>query len=182
MWNLLLNEDETMITDSVREFLSSELPIERLRPQAAPTDVKRTHNNMVELGWFGVGLPESVGGTGLGLVEEMLIQRECGRNLVSPTVLATTLAAHVAVHANNLDVARDIITGKLSSALALLETPESDTKDPLAMALDWNGDDLLLLWNKNGMGLFDNTAVNTVATAECLEFTLTCIIQTHQFQ
>ena len=38
MWDLLLNEDETLIADSVREFLAAELPIERLRPDAADLD------------------------------------------------------------------------------------------------------------------------------------------------
>jgi alkylation response protein AidB-like acyl-CoA dehydrogenase len=88
MWNLLLNEDERMIADSVREYLARELPIERLRPKAAGVDLAQLRAEMVGLGWFAVGLPEEAGGSGLGLVEEMLVQRECGRYLVSPGVLA----------------------------------------------------------------------------------------------
>ena len=57
MWDLLQNEDEAMIADSVREFLQSELPLERLRPRGAlPVDSARVRVGMVELGWFGGGL------------------------------------------------------------------------------------------------------------------------------
>jgi alkylation response protein AidB-like acyl-CoA dehydrogenase len=96
MWHLIPSDDEAMIADSVREFLAAEQPLERLRPNARPRDA---WSQMVELGWFGVGLPEAAGGAGMGLVAEALIQRECGRYLVSPSVLARVLAGHVAWHA-----------------------------------------------------------------------------------
>ena len=117
MWNLLLNEDQTMIADSVSAYLARELPIERLRPKAAPRDLAQIRADMVEHGWFGVGLPEAVGGSGLGLVEEMLVQRECGRFLVTPSMLATVLGAHAAYHANDTDLASNMIAGKASAAL-----------------------------------------------------------------
>ena len=79
MWDLLLSDDEAMIADSLRDYLAGELPIERLRPGASPADPAKLHAGMAALGWFGVGLPEAMGGSGLRLVEEMLVQRECGR-------------------------------------------------------------------------------------------------------
>ena len=74
MWDLILNDEQAMIAESVRAYLARELPIERLRPKAPPRDAASVRNGMVELGWFGIGLPESAGGTGLGLVEEILVQ------------------------------------------------------------------------------------------------------------
>ncbi|MGE0386845.1 MAG: acyl-CoA dehydrogenase family protein, partial [Gammaproteobacteria bacterium] len=65
MWNLLIDEEQTMIADSVREYLARELPVDRYRPKAAPRDAARARAGMVELGWFGLGLPERVGGSGL---------------------------------------------------------------------------------------------------------------------
>ena len=53
MWNLLLNDEQAMIADSGTRYLARELPIERLRPKAAPRDIARIRADMVEHGWFG---------------------------------------------------------------------------------------------------------------------------------
>ncbi len=173
MWNIHLNDDETMIADSVREFLSSELPIERLRPNGAPVDQAKVRSEIHQLGWIGIGLPESVGGSGLGLVEEMLIQREYGRYLVSPSLMATVLAAHVAIHAGEAELARELIAGTTSAALAIAASPEAPADPCAAYALDWNGSELLLFWNEEGMGLFDASAFAGAVVAECLDDSLT---------
>jgi alkylation response protein AidB-like acyl-CoA dehydrogenase len=173
MWNLLLNEDERMIADSVNAYLARELPIERLRPKAAPRDLARIRADMVEHGWFGVGLPEAVGGSGLGLVEEMLVQRECGRFLVTPSVLATVLAAHVAYHSGDADLAARMIAGKASAALALLAAPDPGADPAPAYAFDWTQEDFLLFWNDAGMGVYDAASFAQAKLDECLDDSVT---------
>ena len=173
MWNLMLNDDETMIADSVNAYLARELPIERLRPKAAPRDLARVRADMVEHGWFGVGLPEAVGGSGLGLVEEMLVQRECGRFLVTPSVLATVLAAHVAYHGGDTDLAARMISGKASAALALLSAPDQGDDLVPAYAFDCNHGDFLLFWNDEGMGVFDAGSLEQAKADECLDDSVT---------
>lgn len=172
MWDMLMNEDETMIAHSVRDYLASELPIERLRPRAVPVDLAAVRQGMVGLGWFGVGLPEQIGGGGLGLVEEMLVQRECGRYLVSPSVLATVVAAHVAFHAGDTDLASSLIAGRASAAPAILVASNATEASP-AFALDWNEGDLLLVWNDKGMGLFESTALTDRMPDQCLDESVT---------
>jgi alkylation response protein AidB-like acyl-CoA dehydrogenase len=173
MWDLLQNEDEAMVVGSVREFLQGELPIERLRPRGAPSvDAERARTGMVELGWFGVGLPEEVGGSGLGLVEEMLIQRECGRFLASPSVLATTLAGHVALQAGDMELAAAIVAGEVSASLGMLVS-RSWPEPAAAFAFDWNGSDPLLVWNDMGMGLFDASAFSDATVEPCLDDSVT---------
>ncbi|TAK98543.1 MAG: acyl-CoA dehydrogenase [Rhodospirillaceae bacterium] len=169
MWELLLNEDEAMIADSVREYLSRELPIDRLQPKAAPRDLNQVRAGMVDLGWFGVGLPEEVGGSGLGLVEEMLVQRECGRFLVSPSVLATVLGAHVAFQAGDKALAGDLVAGKTSVAFAILTGTDSKATSSAAYVFDWNGSDPLLVWNDEGMGLFDAAGFTNAKPDDCLD-------------
>jgi alkylation response protein AidB-like acyl-CoA dehydrogenase len=168
MWDLLMNEDETMIADSVRDYLARELPIERLRPKAASVDLGAVRAGMAELGWIGVGLPEQVGGAGLGLVEEMLVQRECGRYLVSPSAFATVLGAHVAFQAGDTGLAGDLVAGKISAALAIVAAPKA-TDPSAAFAFDWNGADPLLVWNDDGMGLFDAAAFTEYRHDRCLD-------------
>jgi len=107
------------------------------------------------LGWFGVGFSEAVGGAGLGLVEEMLLQRECGRYLVSPSVLATVLGAHVAVQSGDTVLAGAFIAGERSVALAIPVGQQQRNGQAPIYALDWNKSDQLLIWNESGMGLFE---------------------------
>lgn len=127
---------------------------------------------LAELGWLGVGLPEAVGGAGLGLVAEALIQRECGRYLVSPMVLATVLAGHVAFHAGDEGFAGDLATGKLPVALAIDAEPEGQGAERAAIAFDWNGSGPLLFWNDQGMALFDASALADPQAEDCLDNSL----------
>ncbi len=173
MWDLLLNDDQAMIADTVREYLAGELPIERLRPNAPPTDLVKAREGMAELGWFGVGLPEAVGGSGMGLAEEMLIQRECGRNMVSPSMLAAVLAGHVAFHAGDTGLAGELTAGKLPVSLVLDAAPEAKGGDRSALAFDWSGNELLLFWNDAGMGLFDASALADAGLEQCLDDSVT---------
>ena len=169
MWDLLPTGDDAMIAEAAREYLSGELPIERLRPNAPPVDLEKVRAGISELGWIGVGLPQSVGGSELGLVEESLIQRECGRFLASPSILASVLGAHVAHHAGEPALTSAMIGGETSAALALLSRPEAVAHASPVYAFDWNGRDLLLLWNDDGMGLFDADAFRDAASVECLD-------------
>jgi alkylation response protein AidB-like acyl-CoA dehydrogenase len=171
MLDLLLNEDESMIVDSLREYLTRELPIERLRPKAPPVDVARALSGMVELGWLGIGVPEDVGGAGLGLVEEMLIQRECGRQLVTPAVLANVLGAHVALQAGDKALARQLVGGEIWAALAVPATSQP-APDGTVYSFDWNEHGPLLLWTDTGMGLFDASALAAARPDECLDDSL----------
>jgi alkylation response protein AidB-like acyl-CoA dehydrogenase len=168
MWNLLLNEDERMIADSVREYLARELPIERLRPKAPAVKLDQVRAEMVELGWFGVGLPEEAGGSGLGLVEEMLIQRECGRYLVSPSMPAAVLAAHVAHHAGDTGLAQALVAGEARAALGIVPATGGDPRP--VYALDWTEGELVVAWDETGMGLYE---VSGLAADECLDDSVT---------
>lgn len=167
--DLLLNDEETLIVESAREFLSRELPLERLRPKAAPRDLARVRSEMAGLGWFGLGLPESVGGAGQRLVEEMLLQRECGRYLVSPSVLANVLGAHATFHAGREDLAKELVAGRRSVALAITSGWQSSGDRIPIYALDWNPGDVLLYWSDDGMGLFGAEAFAAVHPDACLD-------------
>jgi alkylation response protein AidB-like acyl-CoA dehydrogenase len=172
MWELQLSEEQAMIAEAVRDYLASELPLERLRPKAAPRDLAEVHRGMAELGWFGLGLAEAAGGSGLGLVEEMLIQRECGRYLVSPSVLATVLGAHVALLAGDAALATELAAGEASAALAVPAT-EPSLDRAKAYAFDWRPGELLLAWTEAGMGLFPAESFGEVLLHDSLDESVT---------
>jgi alkylation response protein AidB-like acyl-CoA dehydrogenase len=170
MYDLLPSDDETMIATSVREFLEAELAIERLRPGAKPVESGTVWQRMADLGWFGAGLPESAGGLGMSISAELLIQRECGRYLVSPNVLATTLAGHVAHHAGDGALAASLASGTVTAALAMDAAPSADGGRRDVLAIDRAGAQMLLYWSDSGMGLF---VLPEMAKAPCIDDTLT---------
>jgi alkylation response protein AidB-like acyl-CoA dehydrogenase len=95
--NLLPTAEQREMVDSLSGFLRARAPVSRLRPPA-----KQTGNSdhllfreLGDLGLWGCGLPESVGGIGLSAAEESLLYRELGRHLLSPAIFALTLGAHL---------------------------------------------------------------------------------------
>lgn len=159
MYKLLINEDQSQIVESVRGFLATELPIERWRPavngDASSNGSANGHNDsnethywaqMAELGWFGLGVSEEAGGVGFGFAEEVLLMRECGRQLTSPSVMATILGAHVAVAGGNTELAQRLISGEQRIAMTL-EAPlcEEDADSCQVYLFDHQPDDLVLV-------------------------------------
>ncbi|MBX3529078.1 MAG: acyl-CoA/acyl-ACP dehydrogenase [Rhizobiaceae bacterium] len=112
MIDLGVNDDQRQMVEGAVALLAEHAPVARLRPSGKPVD---PHRAIAEWGWFGVGLPEARGGLGLGVAEEMLLAFEAGRHLLSPSVAATTLAAHLAPE----DVLAALLTGEARAALAL---------------------------------------------------------------
>jgi alkylation response protein AidB-like acyl-CoA dehydrogenase len=170
VWNLLPGEDERMIAATVRDFLAAEQPLERLRPGAQPADA---WPKMAGLGWPGAGLPEAAGGSAMGLVAEALIQRECGRYLVTPSMLATMLAGHVAWRAGDLALARDFATGQSRAVLVIDAEPEREIGERAVLAFDYDAATPLLYWNDRGAGLFAPDAASTLQAQACFDESLT---------
>jgi alkylation response protein AidB-like acyl-CoA dehydrogenase len=114
MIDLSLSEDQIQTVEAVVSLLDEHSPVSRLRPGEANRDA---HLKLAAWGWFGVGVPEDRNGLGLGVVEEALLHFEAGRYLLSPSVLATTLAARLCP----ADLSADLLMGKTRAALALAD-------------------------------------------------------------
>lgn len=173
MYDLLLSDDEAMIAGSVRDFLEAELPLARLRPDAKLLDAGAVWRGMAGLGWLGVALPEQAGGSGLGIVEEALIQRECGRYLVSPGVLATMLAGHVALHAGDAGLAAAFAAGDAAAALIIDAAPAVMDRERDVLAIDRKPDAWLLYWNDDGMGLFEPSCLREATEGDPFDDSVT---------
>jgi alkylation response protein AidB-like acyl-CoA dehydrogenase len=89
------NQEQLEIVGAVDDALTELLPITRLH--ASSEEAAETWAQLDALGSFSMTLPESAGGSGLGAAEEALIVVGMGRQLASPTVLATLGAAHAGV-------------------------------------------------------------------------------------
>ena len=96
---LYLNDDQTMLRDSAREFLRSEAPVGHLR-KLRDDDCQDGFRHALwkqfaEMGFTGILIGEDDGGLGLGHVEAGVVLEEVGRNL-SPSPFLTTAIAGVA--------------------------------------------------------------------------------------
>lgn len=87
------NPEQLELGGSIDESLAALLPLSRLH--ASHQEDSATWTSLEEIGIFGIGVSEELGGSGLGAVEEALIVMGLGRRLASPGVLATIGAVHV---------------------------------------------------------------------------------------
>jgi len=159
--DFLPTPDQSQIVDACRQFLAQELPLERLQHRF---DDRRLWPGLGELGWFGIGVDAQHGGSGMTLLEEMLVCIEAGRHLVSPALLASLLGAHLAAACGGADLAQPIIAGARTVALAL---PLGDCRVSAAAlsgelyVFDGAGSDALLVVTPDGAALLANTDAGT---------------------
>jgi alkylation response protein AidB-like acyl-CoA dehydrogenase len=89
-----LSEDQREIQRTARELLAARATPERVRAHAeARRPDQALWEELRELGWLGIALPERYGGQGLGCVELSILCEEMGRSLAPVPFLTTVLAS-----------------------------------------------------------------------------------------
>jgi alkylation response protein AidB-like acyl-CoA dehydrogenase len=89
-----LNDEQQQIKRTANEFIASRYKPERIR-ELTETEVgfeESDWQEMVELGWPGLALPEEYGGQGLGIVELAAVFEEMGYGLAPSPLLSNTVA------------------------------------------------------------------------------------------
>lgn len=129
---LVLNEDQNMLKDSAKSFCADNTPISQLRGLRDANDEsgfdRGTWQQMVELGWTGITVPEEFGGLGFGYMGLGVVMEECGRTLTASPLFATAvLGTSAIVHGGSQEqkgeLLGQVVAGELLMALALEETP-----------------------------------------------------------
>jgi alkylation response protein AidB-like acyl-CoA dehydrogenase len=116
--DLDLSLDQRQIVQAIDDVLADKFPLARFRQARGGDHDHAMLPALAALGWLGLGVEERHGGAGLGPVEEVLLFRALGRHLVSPGVLAGSLAIHLALTAGNTGLAGDIMAGRSRACLA----------------------------------------------------------------
>jgi alkylation response protein AidB-like acyl-CoA dehydrogenase len=128
---LVLTDEQNMLRDNARGFLSKNAPIAHLRQLRDSRDVNGFSPSLwqefVAMGWAGILIPQDHGGLGLGHVEAGIVMEELGRTLTPSPFLATAiLGASAITHFGNETQKRDhlprIAAGELIATLAVDET------------------------------------------------------------
>ena len=128
---LVLNEEQSMLKDAAKDFCTNNTPITQMRRLRDDKDEsgfdRDTWNQMVELGWAGITIPEDFGGLGFGYMGMGVVMEECGRTLACSPLLATAVGASAIVACGSDDQKSSLLPqvagGELLLALALEETP-----------------------------------------------------------
>jgi alkylation response protein AidB-like acyl-CoA dehydrogenase len=123
---LKLSEEQAMLLDVAREFCRDKSPIAEVRSQLASEAgySDSTWQEMVALGWTGIALPESSGGSGLGIASVVPVAEAMGRALLGTPLISTTLAGQLILRAAGADRFDDVlaeIVGGAPATVALLE-------------------------------------------------------------
>jgi alkylation response protein AidB-like acyl-CoA dehydrogenase len=126
--DLGLSEEQQLLRESARDFLERECPIALVRGQMDPDAEfpKALWDQMVELGWIGLIVPEEHGGSGLGFVDAAVLLEELGRVLCPAPFLSTAIIGAVALQsaadeAHKRDWLARLVGGELRLALAQAE-------------------------------------------------------------
>ena len=89
-----LSEDQTALRDGIRSFCEGRIGLDQLRELEQKDGLDRDlWGELAEMGVFGLRLPESEGGVGLGSADAVLVFAELGRCLAPGPILWTHLAA-----------------------------------------------------------------------------------------
>ena len=94
---LVLNEEQNMLRDSAKDFCTNSASIAQFR-QLRDDKIEagfdqKTWQQMIELGWTGITVPEEFGGLGFGFLGLGVVLEECGRTLTASPLLSTAIGA-----------------------------------------------------------------------------------------
>ena len=148
------SEEQGMLLDVAREFVKDKSPGSEVRKllESEAGFSEPVWQELVDLGWTGINLPESVGGSGLGIAALIPVVESMGKGLMGTPLVSTVLAAELIRRAGGIaeeDVLEDI-SGGCAATVAYLD------------GSDWGG---------------TNTGVSVDATASCLAVSSWCPMQ-----
>jgi alkylation response protein AidB-like acyl-CoA dehydrogenase len=173
--DLLPSVEQEEIIRVVQAFLQSELPIQSIRERrndVTPIDAN-IWKKCGDLGWFGLGLDEALGGVGYGMAEEALLFRELGRNLASGPFIGSALGARVAAMAGDTTLRDAILSGVASVGIGEPHDRHEVSIGPTASGsfecIDAVGATHLLIYSDDSVALIDTTLLPHQELLDCID-------------
>jgi acyl-CoA dehydrogenase len=102
---LALSDEQAMLLDVAREFCRARSPIAAVRAQLDTEQGfdPEVWQELVALGWTGISLPDSCGGSGLGIGAVVPVVESMGRALLTTPLINSTLAAQLLLRAGGAE-------------------------------------------------------------------------------
>jgi len=145
-----LSAEQIGLRDTARKFLTEECTpdfireVEKSELGYAPT----MWQQMAEMGWLGIGLPEDCGGLGMSTVDMVVLMKELGRRICpSPFFPTVAIAAEALARAGNdaqKAAIEEIIDGKRVVAFAYQEASRDFDAGVIEMEARASGDGFVL--------------------------------------
>ncbi len=123
-------EEQAELLEVAARFCKEKSPIDKVRAllEDETGHDPATWNEMAELGWLGIAVPEEFGGVGLSLSEVVPVVEQMGRAMMAGPFISTTLAAQAVLFGGRDDQKGELLPAFCSgtpAALALME-PHGD--------------------------------------------------------
>ncbi|MBI1736866.1 MAG: acyl-CoA dehydrogenase [Candidatus Rokubacteria bacterium] len=142
------SSDQQLLRNAARSFLDEHAKpaTVRLLWDDPRGESESLWKDMAQLGWLGLSLPESFGGSGLGMVETAIVLEELGRAALPspywPTVLAASVIGELGTDAQQNRWLSAVATGDARATIALLDaeldwSPEATTTRAEKTADGW---------------------------------------------
>src|SRR5204862_7810828 len=160
LMDFALNDDQLELQRSVREFLESRYPLERVAQIADGSGWERgAWDEVCELGWTAISVPEERGGLGLSFLEEALVLEQLGAALFPGPYLSTVALALPAL-AGAPDLEKEVATGTKTATLAWAGADGELRGSDLAVVAERSGSD----WRLSGTAMFvpDLAAIDVI--------------------
>jgi alkylation response protein AidB-like acyl-CoA dehydrogenase len=145
-----LTDEQQAIRATARDFLAARYRSARIRELAESEHgfEQSDWDEMAELGWPGLALPEQWGGQGLGVVELAVLFEELGYAL-APTPLLSSTIAGLALAANGSDEQRErwlrpLAAGEARGTVALFDAGTPAAIGEFEMEAKADGDGVVL--------------------------------------
>jgi alkylation response protein AidB-like acyl-CoA dehydrogenase len=97
------SEEQQQLLEIAENFCRDKSPVSAVRAQIETEDGfdPAVWQEMVELGWLGIAIPEEYGGSGLTMGEVVTIAEPLGKNLLATPFASSTLAAQLVIDAGS---------------------------------------------------------------------------------
>jgi alkylation response protein AidB-like acyl-CoA dehydrogenase len=142
------SQEQELLRRTAQDFLAKECPMTYVRQMM---EDERGYSEdlwqkLAEMGWLGLICPEEYGGSGLGMVDLVVVLEEMGKVVMPGPFFSTVVLGGVALlEAGSAEqkkrILPDLVSGKTKVTLALLE--------PTAR---WDAEGITLRAEKNGSG------------------------------
>ncbi|MDB5499439.1 MAG: acyl-CoA dehydrogenase [Phenylobacterium sp.] len=119
----VLSEEQSMLRDAAKSWVQEKSPVtafRKMRDSGAELGYDaNAWNEMAEMGWAGVIIPEEYGGSNFGYLSLGLILEELGRTLTASPLLASGLAAASALILGGSDAQKSAWLPKIAEGAAV---------------------------------------------------------------
>lgn len=137
-----LSEEQEMLRDMARDWATNESPVtafRKIRDSGESFD-RAAWKTMAEMGWTGVVIPESYGGSDFGWLSMGLVVEELGKTLTASPLVASTVAASAIILGGSKEQKAKWLPGIASGAvIATLAVDEGPRHDGTALSASVSG-------------------------------------------